>query len=874
MVNITTKEIPHSYRNKYLRSSGNTIVVSSTLPIEGGSIDTSMLAKLNAPNTFSFDNTFKAAVTIDNAAPSLVLKMDSVQVASLRYNTANARVELTNAKSNKALMLHDDGRFEFDESKILTAKNYESELNNTYVTLNTVQTIKGVKTFDASIVLTPSANLQSDGNIIHRKGNVDAVMWDSENSNKADVNWTANVLSVNTQVITNSICSKVNPNNGRAGGLILESIADINNNIVKVGNQNDALELTSFMNLFHYKNGKRFIIWDSDNSNLAYIDWTAKDLNAANNIQTINFASGWVGSGCRISSNGKAECSDLFVRGSLNVYELVVNQIRGTNGSLAVSDTGKVASVSGSIITLTGDNGNMNTFRIGDVLKCQSFTGKTVKLYQLTVTAISGLTVTFTYKSGGSGVNVVVPNDVLIRWNSSDANRKGLLYLTASDSESPYMDVVYDEQSRVRLGRLDGIAGLSGYGIVGRDSALNNIFHISSNDTANIAGWAFDRWTLRGGNIEMWSEGVIMHKQGKYSFNNDGGGQLASNNIRWDAEGNVTFGANVSLNWSSGITEAKNTANSANSTANNTVNALGGSSYPKLTKIDANGIYTGTLTAVQVNAVGINAGSITTGTLNADRIDANSLHGNKIIAGTISADKIASRSITADKIAAKSLTANEINVDTLTVSKLDGATGSFKSLTCKDNNGNIVGTMSFDGSGRLWFDGDMYHQGTRNGRSLRYYMSDVWVRGSFGAVGRTVMKITGAGSAYYYPNGLNSAGVYVSLARKTSTNGEVYYEIPLYSTDGDSSGMPVDVLLFDTSSGYNYVLDMAVTQRCLLANINNNIGVYIFANGRKELFNGGCTTEVICLKGHLKPSISSNILGYGILFGAWHDNNW
>ena len=58
------------------------------------------------------------------------------------------------------------------------------------------------------------------------------------------------------------------------------------------------------------------------------------------------------------------------------------------------------------------------------------------------------------------------------------------------------------------------------------------------------------------------------------------------------------------------------------------------------TTIDANGIYTGTLTAAQVNAVAINAGSITTGTLSADRIAAGSIHSGKLDAASIKANII------------------------------------------------------------------------------------------------------------------------------------------------------------------------------------------------------------------------------------------
>ena len=49
-----------------------------------------------------------------------------------------------------------------------------------------------------------------------------------------------------------------------------------------------------------------------------------------------------------------------------------------------------------------------------------------------------------------------------------------------------------------------------------------------------------------------------------------------------------------------------------------------------LTYIGSTGIYAGTLTANQVNAVAINAGSITAGTLSADRIAAGSINASKL----------------------------------------------------------------------------------------------------------------------------------------------------------------------------------------------------------------------------------------------------
>lgn len=87
------------------------------------------------------------------------------------------------------------------------------------------------------------------------------------------------------------------------------------------------------------------------------------------------------------------------------------------------------------------------------------------------------------------------------------------------------------------------------------------------------------------------------------------------------------------------------------------------------TYLSGTGIYTGTLTAAQVNAVAINAGSITTGTLSADRIGA--------------------KAITAAKIAAGTITAAEINVASIQASVVTAT--AVNGLTCTFNKGTIAG---------------------------------------------------------------------------------------------------------------------------------------------------------------------------------------
>lgn len=121
--------------------------------------------------------------------------------------------------------------------------------------------------------------------------------------------------------------------------------------------------------------------------------------------------------------------------------------------------------------------------------------------------------------------------------------------------------------------------------------------------------------------------------------------------------------------WSPAPEDIDSSIKTVSDKADGTITALGGTSFPKLTHISGTGIYTGTLTATQVNAVAINAGSITTGTLSADRIG--------------------SRAITAAKIAAGTITAAEINVASIQASVVTAT--AVNGLTCTFNKGTIAG---------------------------------------------------------------------------------------------------------------------------------------------------------------------------------------
>ena len=209
---------------------------------------------------------------------------------------------------------------------------------------------------------------------------------------------------------------------------------------------------------------------------------------------------------------------------------------------------------------------------------------------------------------------------------------------------------------------------------------------------------------------------------------------------------------------------------------------------------------------------------------------------------------------------------------------LKGVTGTFKSLNCINNSGTVVGEISFDSSGRLWFSGDMYHQGydSSKGRGYRFYASDVWCRGQFGASERNVLVVNGS-YGYYYTKGMSYSGTYVAFTKKTSSNNTGYYVLPMYGTSGDYAGFPVDVVVFNINSStvYNYELSMYNSQRVLVVNANDDQGnVKIFSNGNLVTWQGGEMAEVINLANVMRPTPDSTLVGCGLMVGAFRDNNW
>lgn len=222
-----------------------------------------------------------------------------------------------------------------------------------------------------------------------------------------------------------------------------------------------------------------------------------------------------------------------------------------------------------------------------------------------------------------------------------------------------------------------------------------------------------------------------------------------------------------------------------------------------------------------------------------------------------------------------------ITGDSVFEGTIRGVSGSFKSLNCIDGDGNVVGGISFD-NGKMWFDGDIYHQGQKNGRSLRFYTANVRCRGSLGFNGLNVVVVYGS-YAYYYPNGYSESAtrVYKSLTSKKTTNNTTYYVIDLYPQGNELDGCPFNaVVLYNTSATvtYRYVLDGFFAQPVYVFNANdsaNDNTRIIYRDGKQINIRGGSGNIFFNLGSFMMyPKPDDSLVGVGWVRVAEYDNDW
>ena len=211
--------------------------------------------------------------------------------------------------------------------------------------------------------------------------------------------------------------------------------------------------------------------------------------------------------------------------------------------------------------------------------------------------------------------------------------------------------------------------------------------------------------------------------------------------------------------------------------------------------------------------------------------------------------------------------------------KMAGVSGSFKRLNCVDEKGNIVGSIAFGSDGKMWFDGDMYSQGynSKEDRSNRFYTSDVWCRGMLGHRSKT-MAIVQEDLMQVFTRGTDKDPVLCVLKQGTNASGNTYYKIPLYSPGDkdDTSGMPIDVILFNNTSDYYYSFEgMGDGKEWRVINGNDNQTIHFCDIGGWHELKGGASVNCIYISpSFLNPEPPSNLIGKGVFWTGETDLNW
>ena len=215
--------------------------------------------------------------------------------------------------------------------------------------------------------------------------------------------------------------------------------------------------------------------------------------------------------------------------------------------------------------------------------------------------------------------------------------------------------------------------------------------------------------------------------------------------------------------------------------------------------------------------------------------------------------------------------------------ELKSVTGSFYRLTAVSPDGNkSAGSIYFDGSDRITFDADIYNQGYNYAkkRGWRFYASSVWCRSAFGHRQSTLAVVNG-GSMRVYPDGYDSGYTVMALEHTTYDNKTVY-KIPLYGPNKESSGCPIDIVVFSPlgaiATYYYYEFVPGGTgKRWMAINANDNDHVIHFCDvgGWHQLFGGETINLVYINPELLTPSQEDKTyFGRGIFWSGERDLNW
>jgi len=282
------------------------------------------------------------------------------------------------------------------------------------------------------------------------------------------------------------------------------------------------------------------------------------------NLRNTGYTSGlFTGDGWGIYKSGSdynLEVDNLWVRGSMFVWELVINQIRATNGSLVVTSAAKVSAVansSGSTWELTFETGTVGAidyhpFANRDLIMSHEFTlGSAGSPAVITESQFQVSDISYGAANQLQAIKESTTDDPTVGMtfvrvgNTIDEARQGGVLLTSDDSQSPFIDIwngvtdfangetavsgdwEHGDKVKMRLGKLDGqTGGTNEYGMWAGKTSTNyikastsGVFIKASEDTylkvdasslefydINGSGGSARKMDITGGSIKMYAD--------------------------------------------------------------------------------------------------------------------------------------------------------------------------------------------------------------------------------------------------------------------------------------------------------------------------------------------------------------------------------
>lgn len=228
-----------------------------------------------------------------------------------------------------------------------------------------------------------------------------------------------------------------------------------------------------------------------------------------------NFTAGWTGTGFIVdygnidTNKSSIEVDNIKVRGSMDVYELIVNQIRGENGNQIWSSVAKADSAYGNYIRFDDPTGNnLCPFAVNDLIMSQRWnpTGSAViRQVIATVTSVSGRTIGVSYNTG-----TALKGDTFVRFgNTTNTARQGCMYFATIDTYAPYMQII------------DGVSSVSGWSSSSKVKVmLGELTGYTSSVFGALSGygaWFRDKLYIDKGNIYLGSGGSLSLGKTSYS---------------------------------------------------------------------------------------------------------------------------------------------------------------------------------------------------------------------------------------------------------------------------------------------------------------------------------------------------------------------